>query len=178
MTLAGKDTMTPQNNRQSRQLPLVVSAPLIIAIILLLIPLLPILVAAYLFYAIVLQLVIWLLWSARGINVLLVYSESPNWHDYIETELVPKLPPSTIRLNWSERKQWKRFRLPVMAFRLFGGSREFNPMVIVFRPFRWAKTFRLWRAFKELKHGKPARLAELERELFLYLSKAGVTKAS
>ena len=170
--------MMPQKSRQPRQLPLVVRSPLLIAIILLLIPLLLVLLAFHLFCAIVLQLVIWLVWCARGINVLLVYSESPNWHDYIETEIAPKLPVSTIRLNWSERKQWKRFTLPVMAFRMFGGSREFNPMVIVFRPFRWAKTFRLWKAFKELKHSKPAQLAELESELFLYLSETGVTKAS
>tara|TARA_R110002072_G_scaffold302534_1_gene486224 strand:+ start:59 stop:571 length:513 start_codon:yes stop_codon:yes gene_type:complete len=170
--------MMPQKSPKPRQLPLVVTAPLIIAIVLLLIPLLPVLLAAYLFYAIVLQLVIWLLWCAHGINVLLITSESPNWHDYIETELAPKLPVSTIQLNWSERKKWKRFTLPVMAFRLFGGSREFNPMVIVFRPFRWAKTFRLWKAFNEFKHGKPERLHEIENELFLYVSQAGLTKAS
>ena len=170
--------MTPQDTQHARRLPLFLTAPLVIAIVLLLIPLLPVLLAAYLCYAIVLQIVIWLVWCARDINVLLVYSESPNWQDYIETELIPKLPPSTIRMNWSERRKWKWCTLPVMAFRLFGGSREFNPMVIVFRPFRWAKTFRLWKAFKELKHGKPAQLEEIESQLLLYLSQARITKAS
>jgi len=171
--------MTPRNDGNPRPLPLLVSAPIIIAIVLLLIPLLPILVAAYLFYSVVLQLVIWLVWCTRGINVLLVYSDNPNWHDHIEAELIPHLPPSTIRLNWSDRRTWKRFTLPVRAFRFFGHSRGFSPMVIVFRPFRWARTFPLWKvAFQEFKHGKPARLKELESALLLYLSRAGLTKAS
>lgn len=167
----------PEKNRIPGQLPLVVTAPLIIATVLLILPLLPVILAASLLYAIVLQLVIWLLWCARGRHVLLITSESPNWQAHIQTKLVPALPETTIQLNWSERKKWKRFTLPVLAFRLFGGSKDFNPMVIVFRPFRWAKTFRLRKAIQELKHGRPERLHEIENELLLYLSQADLTRA-
>jgi len=154
-----------------------VSAPIIIVIVLLLIPLLPILVAAWLSYAVVLQHVIWLVWCTRGTNVLLVYSDSTLWHDHIEAELVPHLPLSTIRLNWSERRTWKRFTLPVMAFRFFGQSGVFSPIVIVFRPFRWVRTFRLRKAtFQDFKRGQPARLEEQENALRLYLSRTGLTK--
>jgi hypothetical protein len=151
-------------------LPLIVSAPLIVALALLLLPLIPLLLATYLLYAIVLQLVIWLCWCTRGINVLLVYSNSPHWQEYIEAHIMPKLPASTVVLNWSERRRWRWFSLSVMAFRLFGGSREFNPLVVVFRPFRWAKTFRFWRPFREHKHGKITALELLEEELFQTLS--------
>jgi len=154
-----------------------VSAPLIVALVLLLLPLISLLIATYLLYAIVLQLVIWLCWCTRGVNVLLVYSDSPNWHDYIETHIIPKLPTTTVALNWSERRNWRSLSLPVMAFRLFGGSREFNPMVVVFLPFRWAKTFRFWQPFRDYKHGKNATLEQMENKLFEHLTRIGNKRA-
>ena len=137
--------MQPKQEPKHRALPLIVSAPLIVVLVLLLLPLIPLLLATYVLYGIVLQLVIWVCWCSRGVNVLLVYSDRPNWHDYIETHIIPRLPPSTLLLNWSHRRKWKFLSLPVMAFRFFGGSREFNPLVVVFRPFRWAKTYRFWK---------------------------------
>ncbi|GIW83316.1 MAG: hypothetical protein KatS3mg105_5123 [Gemmatales bacterium] len=53
-------------------------------------PLIPLLLASYLLYAIVLQLVIWLCWCTRGLNVLLVYSNSPHWQEYIEAHIIPQ----------------------------------------------------------------------------------------
>jgi hypothetical protein len=160
--------MTQDGQHTQRDLPRLVR----LLLLLVLLPLVVLLLSARLLYAVVLQLIIWLVWCSRGRNVLLVSSESPIWHDYIETHILPRLPQSTTLLNWSERSRWNPFSLPFIAFRFFGGDREFNPMVIVFRPFRWAKTFRFWRAFRDYKHGKHRSLEDLEREMFQYLEHA------
>lgn len=60
-------------------------------------------------------------------------------------------------------------RLILPVFRHFVGAREFNPLAVVFRPFRPARVFRFWQPFREWKHGKPDSLARLEGELFAYL---------
>ena len=73
-------------------------------------------------------------------------------------------------LNWSERKKWK-FSLATLAFRHFGGDREFNPMGLIFRPFRWVKTFRFFKPFRDLKHGKPDALQKMEAEFFAALNR-------
>jgi hypothetical protein len=163
---------------RARPLPWIVSVPVIFAVVILLIPLLPLLIIAWVTYGIFLQAVIWLCWCLRGPRVLLVYSESPKWQDHIETKLMPNLPRSVVVLNWSERRTWRRYSLSVMAFRFFGGSHEFNPIIVVFRPFRWATTFRMFKAFKDLKRGNPKPLATIESELFLHLAQSGIGQAS
>jgi hypothetical protein len=169
--------MTSEDDRKHRIMPYVVRLPMVVAFVIFLLPLVPLLLATYFAYAIVLQMVIWTCWSTRGVNVLLVYSDSPNWQEYIETNIIPRLPSSTIAINWSDRRNWKRFSLPVMAARFFGGSREFNPMVVVFRPFHWAKTYRFWRPFKDYRHGKSEPLHALEAKLFSDLLDAGIGTA-
>jgi hypothetical protein len=47
--------------------------------------------------------------------------------------------------------------------------REFNPLAVVFRPFRPARVFRFWQPFREWNHGKREALERLEYELFAYL---------
>ncbi len=113
-----------------------------------------------------LYLFIWWRWCGRGRYVLFVYSDSPIWHDYLEEHILPRLGERAIMLNWSRRSQWKRTSLPVLAFRYFGGSRKYNPMAVVFRPFRRARRFRFYEPFREFKHGKPEAVARMERDLF------------
>jgi hypothetical protein len=129
---------------------------------------------AFVLYAVMLQLVIWICWCSRGVQVLVVYSESPHWQGYFEQEMIPRLQGSAVALNWSQRRKWRRGSLAVRALHTFGGGRDFNPMVVVFRPFRWAKAFRFRGAFQEHKHGKVDRLRRIEGELFEYLERAGV----
>ncbi|MDO8589394.1 MAG: hypothetical protein Q7T82_20415 [Armatimonadota bacterium] len=120
----------------------------------------------YLLYAFLLHLAVRLFWSARGIRILYVYSNSPDWQEHIENEILPRLPQGTILLNWSDRKTWRWFGLSVILFRHFGGHREFNPMAVVFRPFRRTRVFRFFKAFRDLKHGKPGLLNRLEADFF------------
>lgn len=120
-------------------------------------------------YASALYLAIWLFWLPRGKDVLLVYSESPIWHDYMVDDVLPLVQERAMVLNWTERNQWGEWSLSVFAFRFFGGNYAFNPMVVLFRPLCRARTFRFWPAFKEWKHGDREPVEKLRRELSLLL---------
>jgi hypothetical protein len=139
-------------------------------VVVLLSPLLAALVVAALVaygtYAVSLHVLLWLLWSPVGKRVLLVYSNSPVWQSYIEEHIVPRLPPGSVVLNWSERRRWRPWSLAYLAFRFFGGRYEFNPMAVVIRPFRWGRTFRFWQAFRDAKHGRHDTLARVEAQFF------------
>jgi hypothetical protein len=111
----------------------------------------------------ILYIAIWLTWKKQFI--LFVYSNSPTWKEYIEREILPYLRDRAVILNWSERRNWKN-SLAVMAFRYFGGYRNFNPIAFIFRPFHFVRTYRFFEAFKEFKHGNAERVEVLKRELF------------
>src|SRR4030095_12267913 len=100
-------------------LVVVVCSPLL----LLLLPL----VLAYGLYALLLHILLWLLWSPAGKRVLFVYSNSPVWQSYIESNILPRLPHGSVVLNWSERRRWRWWSLSAAVFHFFGGRREFNP---------------------------------------------------
>jgi len=143
-----------------------------------LIPFLPAIIAIALAVAVFLAIftaclhvAIWTLWCLRGRDVLFVYSDSSIWRDYIEERILPRLGRRAVVMNWSQRKKW-RFSIARLAFHHFGGNREFNPIAVVFRPFRRTRTFRFWLPFKELKKGRPQALHDMERE---FLEMIGVT---
>jgi hypothetical protein len=129
---------------------------------------LPVILAAALFYfswGFVLSMAIWILWGLRGNRILFVYSNSPIWSEYIEQEIIPHIQGKAVVLNWSERKKWKP-SLAVWAFHYFGGRRNFNPMAIVFRPFRLHGTFRFYGAFQDYKHGSIESLTKIKADFF------------
>lgn len=125
-----------------------------------------VLVGAYFVCGLFLQAVIWICWCSWGRRVLLVYSDSPVWKGYLEQEIIPRLPKSTIVLNWSQRRRWRWWSLAVLAFCYFGGYREYNPLAVVFRPFRWARTYRFYKAFRDFKHGRTQKLEKIVHNLF------------
>ena len=140
-----------------------------IALVCILLPIgLPLLVVAILLFALhrlVLYLLVWMLWLPNGKDTLLVYSDSPIWHDYMTEQVLPFVKDRAIILNWSERSTWRRWRLTQQVFYSFGGRREFNPMVIIFRPIRRAEVFRFWSAFKDWKDGHAGHVEELTNRL-------------
>jgi hypothetical protein len=140
---------------------------LLIAVSLILgLPILLIAAVFYLLWGAILYASIWLTWRQQ--YVLFVYSDSPIWKEYIEREIIPHLQEKAVILNWSERKYWSN-SLPTLAFRYFGGSRNFNPIAIIFRPFQVAKTYRFYQAFKKFKHGNPEEVQEIKNKLFINL---------
>ncbi len=130
-------------------------------------PLVVLVLLGFALYAAILYLAIWISWFPRGKDVLLVYSDSPIWHDYMVTEVLPLVQERAMVLNWSQRSGWRHWSLSVRAFRFFGGDYAFNPMVVLFRPLCRAKTFRFWPAFLEWKHGDREPVEKLRSELSL-----------
>jgi hypothetical protein len=114
---------------------------------------------------ILVNLAVWASWCVRGREILFVYSDSPIWRDYIEERLLPRFGERSLVLNWSQRRKW-RFSLARIVFSHFGGRRAFNPLAVVFRPFRPTRTFRFWQPFQDFKHGKPEALHQMESDFF------------
>lgn len=115
----------------------------------------------WLLWGALLQVVVWLMWLPLGRDTLVVYSDSPYWKELFEQRLMPQVRSRVIVINCSQRKSWNRFSLSTLAFQYVGGSRDNCPMIVVFRPFRWAKIFRFWKAFQDDKHDKPQKLISL-----------------
>jgi len=129
---------------------------------------LPLLIVALTFHLLAglfLYPAIWLCWCLRGRFVLFVYSNSPIWLEYVEKNILPRLGERAVVLNWSERSKWKR-TLAILAFRYFGSYRDYNPMAVVFHPFRCARRFQFYKPFREYKHGKADAVLKMECELF------------
>jgi hypothetical protein len=114
-------------------------------------------------------LLVWAWWLPRGKDVLFVSSDSPIWKEYMEDEVFPLVAKRAMVLSWSARSEWSKWSFAVRVFRTFGRGRDFNPMVVLFRPFRSARIFRFRPAFRERKHGNSANIEELRRDLMQVL---------
>jgi hypothetical protein len=132
----------------------------------------PLLLAGLLLWHFGLLFALWTFWRTRGRSILFVYSDSPSWREHIEQSFLPRLEGKAIILNWSERAKWKN-SLTVFAFNHWGDKREFNPLGVVFRPFRRPRVFRFHQPFLDFKHGKPGVLARMEAEFFGLVEGAG-----
>jgi hypothetical protein len=144
----------------------------LIVLSVLLVLLLPVLIpflAFYLLYKFVLYLLVWCSWPPRGKCVLFVYSNSPNWQNDIEENVLPRLREQAIVLNWSQRREWNRYSLSTRVFYHFAGDSHFNPMAIVFKPFRPVRTVRFYDAYRKLKKGNHGPLLKAKEELFSLL---------
>ena len=104
---------------------------------------------------------------SRGRTILFVYSNSPNWQQYVEANLLPRVSNRALVLNWSERRNWSRWEGGF--FDRFAGSREFNPAALVYRPGGGVDVIRFHQAFLDFKHGNDALLRAAEAELSLAL---------
>jgi hypothetical protein len=142
---------------------------LIVVLLPLILPLALFAIASHLLYRALLYLLVWVFWLPRGKDILFVYSDSPIWHDYMATQVLPLVQERSVVLNWSERKRWSRWSLSVAVFHHFGGAGEFNPLVMVFQPLRLARVFRFWSAFKDWKRGYKEPVERLRQELFASL---------
>lgn len=144
----------------------------------LLVVLLPLVVVAgalWLVIAVLLQLVVWLTWCPRSRYVLVVYSNSPVWREYFEQNVLPAVGSRGVVLNWSDRKQWS-YSLPVALFRFFAGTRDFNPLAIVFEPLAWPRRFRFFGPFKAFKHGRPEEVEGMRLQLLALLDQLAPVK--
>jgi hypothetical protein len=140
-----------------------VSKAFIVLLVIILSPILIVAVLLHILWGMILYIAIWV--TRRKQFVIFIYSESPTWKEYIEREILPYVQNRAVILNWSERRHWKN-SLAILAFRYFGGYRNFNPMGMVFRPFHLVKTYRFFEAFRDFKHGNTRTIEEIRKELF------------
>jgi len=108
--------------------------------------------------------VVWIVWSSCGVSMLVVYSNSPHWQDYFEKGLLPLVGRHAKVLNWSERKAWP-FSLKMVVFNFFKGNGHENPIIFLFKPFRWPTKLHFYQSFRDARHGKYGPLCDLENEL-------------
>jgi hypothetical protein len=108
---------------------------------------------------------VWTLWLPRGKDDFYMSSDSPNWHDYMEQNVWPLVADRAVRLNWSERNDWKSFSLATKVARQYARGSNFNPLVVVFRPLRTRQEFRFYYAFRRLKKVGPYELEALVSDL-------------
>jgi|SRR5215831_7660483 len=154
--------MPKQNQRLSRKIG---NALVLVILLPFILPLALLALVLYVPHRLALYVLVWILWLPRGKNVLLVYSDSPIWHEYMVTQVMPLVEDQAIVLNWSERSKWPWWSFPAYVFHRFAGDREFNPVLVLFRPFQRAKVFRFWSAFKQWKRGDRERVEQLRQEL-------------
>jgi hypothetical protein len=158
--------VAPQSSSSSNRRP---PRWLLIALVLVFLPVILLLAAVFAFcWAIAaagLTVAVWIAWLPRGRRFLVVYSDSPIWKTWFEQRAVPTLGSEAAVLNWSERTRWKP-SLAVWLFRVFGGSRNYNPLIIVFDPL--PRTFRFYVPFRDYKHGRPQSVERLWSECLGY----------
>ena len=140
-----------------------------VAVLVLLSPLILLVLALHFVHKAALYTLVWLLWLPQGRDVLLVYSDSPIWREYMTTQILPLVKERAVILNWSERRTWPKWSLAVHVFQSFGGGQNFNPLIAIFRPFRGARVLRFYAAFKDWKHGHTEPVEQLRKDLLLIL---------
>jgi hypothetical protein len=60
----------------------------------------------------------------------------------------------------------------------FAGSREFNPIAIMFEPLTWPRRFRFYRAFRAFKHGRPEEVERLRLDFLHRLNEIAPSRTS
>ena len=143
----------------------------ILTLVVAFLPLLLIWVVAYLSWWLgwgaILRVWFWRAHAAQGRHVLFVYSESPNWQEYVEANILPRVRESAVVLNWSERRLWSSVSpWEARFFRRFVGEYEFNPSAVVFCSGGRIRVVRFHQAFLDFKHGRDSALRAAEAELF------------
>ncbi len=141
------------------------NAARIIIVLPIVIPLVVIAIPLVLLHRAVLYMMIWMLWIPKGKDTLVIYSDSPIWRDYMTQQILPLVEERAVVLNWSERKRWYKWSFAPHVFRSFAGAYAFNPIVILFRPFRRAAIFRFWDAFRDWKRGYTEPVQRLRNDL-------------
>jgi hypothetical protein len=64
----------------------------------------------------------------------------------------------------------------VALFTLFAGTRNFNPLAIVFQPLTWPRRFPFYPAFQAFKRGHPEEVERMRLDLFELLDQLAPVK--
>lgn len=98
-----------------------------------------------------------------GRDLLLVYTDSPHWKEYIESKWVARWRGRTVTLNRSH--PWSRKQPEAALWLAVAGITDHTPMAIVVPPRGKIRVITFFAAFRDFKHGKEQRLRAAEQEL-------------
>jgi hypothetical protein len=116
----------------------------------------------------------WIRHGRKGKLILFVYSDSPNWRDYIETKILPRIETCSVVLNWSRRREWESsMKFEASLFNHWAGAGEFSPTAIFFPLMGKVKIFRLWQLSQNPKHGRDKLSKEAEQSLLAAVKEFG-----
>lgn len=102
-------------------------------------------------------------------HILFSYSDSENWTEYIEREIVPKIADKAIVINRTQEQDWKKqYKLEKKALDNFAGT-GINPVALIFRKGLKVKVIPFYEAFRDLKHGKKESIELKREELFKHI---------
>ena len=111
-------------------------------------------------------------YGRKGKSILFVYSDSSLWKEYVEENILPRLEPHAVVLNWSKRQEWKgQNRFETRVFENWAGADEFVPTAIVFSRTGKVQVFRLWPTSRDRKPGKAKPLPEARQALLAAVGK-------
>ena len=102
-------------------------------------------------------------YGTAGKDLLIVYTASPHWEEYIEREWLPRWGERAVVLNRS--KPWKPNSAEANLWFAHRTGREHTPLAVVIPLRGRVKVVRFFKAFRDHKHGKGAALQAKEREL-------------
>ncbi|HKH92861.1 MAG TPA: hypothetical protein VKA54_13725 [Gemmatimonadaceae bacterium] len=98
-----------------------------------------------------------------GKDVVIVYTDSPHWKDYIETHWLPRWGHRAVALDRS--RPWSFDQPEARLWQVVAGSVEHTPVVIVVPRQGRVHVVRFYLAFRDFKHGKDRKLREAEARL-------------
>ncbi len=132
-----------------------------------LIPVFIVLLAIYMLVAAIgFRIAIAFFYVPRGIRFLVVYSDSAQWKDYFESQVLPGLGNRARSINLSTEGGKKgKWDLDWRFYRHTCGYRNRFPVVYSFTRFGGWKTVRFYDAFIEAKRGKVESLEKAKATL-------------
>ena len=98
-----------------------------------------------------------------GIDILITYSTSPHWQEYIERNWLPLYRERAVVFNRS--LPWRDNDPHAALWRTFTRGGEHTPSVIVLSAGSMPRVIRFYSAFRDYKHGKHAAMRKAEAEL-------------
>ena len=98
-----------------------------------------------------------------GKDLLIVYSDSPHWGEYIEREWLRRWGHRAVVFNRS--RPWSESQPEAQLWRAVAGTVEHTPVAIVVPRRGLPRVVRFFLAFRDFKHGKDRKLREAEARL-------------
>lgn len=162
---AGLDEMTDQHPQSVRGWRYLLSIAALTIVLPFIILLLPVMLIWHFVPRILLRLWLPLRWGG-GRCVLIAYTDSPVWTDYIEQQITARLASMAVVIQRSRVPDWKsRYRAEYWALLSWAEHASYNPVAIVFPRYKRVRVFNFYEAFREFKHGKPAELEAMTKHV-------------